>query len=215
MPSPPDLGGSEKISLSFGKGSLLEVSAGMMLSLIIASDVSKKAEEEGVVRVMKFTLCFAPLLGHACAFWGFVLAMSPSFDDSCSCSSLLPSRNSSHIYWVPMTEPSTVVPSVSCMFGPRNVSRVRSIFSFFSIAGHFGALKKYPCPGPSVFRALNVSYRSASRPHAFPSSAYHLWITFTFEIFCNRGRIATLLMQIASGSPCVVPSSDHSLAPFT
>ena len=56
MPSPPDLSGNENNSLSIGKGSLLEVSAGMMLSLITASDVSKRTEEEGVVRVMKFTL---------------------------------------------------------------------------------------------------------------------------------------------------------------
>ena len=65
MPSPLDLSGNENISLFIGKVSPLEVSAGMMLSLIIASDVSKKAEEEGVVRVMKFTLCFTSLVRHA------------------------------------------------------------------------------------------------------------------------------------------------------
>ena len=103
MPSPPDLSGSENTSLSIGKGSPLEVSAGMMLFLIIASDVSKRAEEEGVVRVMKFTLCFTPLVRHAYAFCGFVLAMSPSFDSSFFCSALLPSRNLSHVSWVPTT----------------------------------------------------------------------------------------------------------------
>ena len=60
MPSPSDLSGSEINSLSIGKGFPLEVSAGKMLSLNIASDVSKSAEEEGVVRIMKFTLCFTP-----------------------------------------------------------------------------------------------------------------------------------------------------------
>ena len=186
-----------------------------MLSLIIASDISKRAEEEGVVRVMKFTLCFNPLVRHAYAFCGFVLAMSPSFDSSFFCSALLPSRNLSHVSWVLMIEPSTLVPSVICTFDPANVSRARSIFSFFTITWHFGALTTYLYPGPSVFRALNVSYRSDIRPHAFPSSAYHLWITFTFEIFCIRVRIATPYMHIASGSPCVVPSSDHSVVPFT
>ena len=56
MPSPPDLSGSENNSLSIGKGPLLEFRAGMMLSVIIASDVSKRAEEDSVVRVMKFTV---------------------------------------------------------------------------------------------------------------------------------------------------------------
>ena len=51
---------------------------------IIASDVSKRAEEKGVVRVMKFTLCSTPLVRHAYGFCGFVLAMSPSFDSSFS-----------------------------------------------------------------------------------------------------------------------------------
>ena len=82
MPSPPDLSGSENTSLYIGKGSPLEVSVGMMLSLITASDVSERAEEEGVVRVMKFTLCFTPLVRHANEFRGFVLAMTSSFDSS-------------------------------------------------------------------------------------------------------------------------------------
>ena len=215
MPSPSDLSGSENISLSVGKGSPLEVSAGMMLSLIILSDVSKGAEEEGVVRVTKFPLCFTPLVRHACAFCGFVLAMSPSFYSNFSCSALLPSRNWSLVSWVPMTEPSTLVPSVICTFDPAKVSRARSIFSFFTITLHFGALTKYPYPVPSVFRALNVSYRWDIPPHAFPSSAYHLWIAFNSEVFCIRGRIATPYMHIASESPCVVPSSDHSVVPFT
>ena len=128
MPSPPDLSDSENTSLSICKGSPPEVSAGMMLSLIIASDVSKRPEEEGVVRVMKFTLCLTPLVRHAYAFCGFVLAMSPSFDSSFFCSVLLPSRNLSHVSWVPMTEPSTLIPSVICTFDPANVSRARSIF---------------------------------------------------------------------------------------
>ena len=93
MPSPPDLSGSENISLSIGKDSSHEVSAGMMLSLIYASDVSKRVEEEGVVRLMKFTLCFTTLVRHACAFCGFVLAMSPSFDINFFCSALLPLKN--------------------------------------------------------------------------------------------------------------------------
>ena len=84
MLSPPDLSGSENISLSIGKGFPLEVSARMMLSLIIASDVSKRAENEGVGRVMRFTLWCTPLVWHACAFCGFVLAMSLSFDSSFS-----------------------------------------------------------------------------------------------------------------------------------
>ena len=53
-----------------------------MLSLIIASDVSKRTEEEGVFRVMNFTLCFTPSVRHACAFCGFVLVMFHSFDSS-------------------------------------------------------------------------------------------------------------------------------------
>ena len=145
MPSPPDLSGTENSSLSIVKGSPLEVSAGMMLSLIIASDVSKRAEEEGVVRVMELILCFTPLVRHAYAFCGFVLAMSPSFDSSSFfCSVLLPSRNLSHVSWVPMTESSTLVPSVIFTFDPVNVSRARTIFSFLTITLHFGALTKYP-----------------------------------------------------------------------
>ena len=215
MPSPPDLSGSERISVSIGKGSALEVSARMMLSLLIACDVSKRAEEEGVVPVMKFTLGFTPLIRHACAFYGLVLAMSPSFDSSFFCSALLPSRNLSHVSWVPMTEPSTLVPCVICTFDPANISGARYTFSFFTITWHFGALMKCPYPGPSVFKALNVSYSSDVRPHAFTSSAYHLWATFTFEIFCITGKIATPNMYIASGSPCMVHSSDHSDVPFT
>ena len=145
----------------------------MMFSLIIASDVSQMAEEEGVVRVMKFTLCFTPLVRHACAFCGFVLAKSLGFDSSFFCTALLQSRNLSHVSWVPETEPSTLVPSVIWTFDPANVSRLRSTFSFVTITWRFGALTKYPYPGPSVFRALNVSYRSDIRPRAFPSSAYH------------------------------------------
>ena len=160
MPSPPDLSGSKNNSFSIGKGSPLEVSAGMMFSLIIASDVSKRAEEEDVVLVMKLTLCFTSLLRHACAFCGFVLAMSSSFHSSFFCSALLLARNLSHVSWIPMTELSTLAPSVTCTFDPSNVSRARSIFSFFTITWHFGALTKYPYPGPSVFTALNVSYRS-------------------------------------------------------
>ena len=187
MPSPPDLSGSENISLSIGKGSPLEVSAGMMISLTIASDVCKRAEEKSVFGVMKFTLCFTRLVRHACAFFRFVLAMSPSFDSSFFCSALLPSRNLSHVSWVPITEPSTLVPSFICTFDPANVPRAMSTFSFFTITWHFGALTKYPYPGLSVFRTLNVSYRSYICPHAFPSSVYHSWITFTFEILCIRG----------------------------
>ena len=42
MPSPRELSGSEITCLSFGKGYPLEVSAGTMVSLIIASDVFTK-----------------------------------------------------------------------------------------------------------------------------------------------------------------------------
>ena len=188
MRCPPGLSGSENYSPSIGKGSPLEVSSGMMLSLIIASDVSKRAEEEGVVQVNKFILCFNPLVRHACAFCGFVVAMSRIFDSSFFCSALLPSRNLLHVSWVPMTEPSTLVPSVICTFDPANVSSARSIFYFLTLTWHFGSLTKYPYRGTSVFRALNVSYTSDIRPHAFPSSAYPFWITFTFGVFCMRGR---------------------------
>ena len=101
MPCSPDLSGSENISLSIGKGSSLDVSAGVILSLIIASDVSKRAEEEGVFRVMKFTLCFTPLVRHAYAFWGFVLAMSFTFNNSFLCFAVLPSRKLLHVSWLP------------------------------------------------------------------------------------------------------------------
>ena len=117
--------------------------------------------------------------------------MPPNSDSSFFCSALLRSKNWSHVSWVPMTEPSSLVPSVICTFNPANVSRLRSISSFFIITWHFGALTKYPYPGFSVSRVLNVSYSSDIRPHAFPISAYHLWITFTFQILCFRGRIGT------------------------
>ena len=123
--------------------------------------------------------------------------MSHCFDSSFSCSALLPSRKLSHGSWVPMTEPRTLIPSVICTFHPANVSRARSIFCFFTITWHFGALMKYPYPGPSVFSVLIVSYRSHIRPHEFPSSAYHLSIAFTVEIFCIGGgsQLRTCTLQ--------------------
>ena len=214
MPSPSDLSGSENIFLSIGKGFSLEASAWMMLPLNIASDGSKRAWRVRCCSGNEVHFVFQPF-GKARGFCGFVLAMSPSFDSSFFCSAPLRSRNLSHVSWVSMTEPNTLVASVICPFDPANVSRARSVFSFLTITWHFGAWTKYPYPGLSVFRALVVLYRSDIRPRAFPSSAYHLWITCTFEIFCIRGRIAFPYMHIASGSPCVVPSSDHSVVPFT
>ena len=41
---------------------------------------------------------------------------------------------------------------------------------------------------------------------AFPSSAYHLWVTLSTDKTFMRGIMARLYMAIASGSPWVVPS---------
>ena len=88
-------------------------------------------------------------------------------------------------------------------------SQRRGPFLLSSLSlGILEALTKYPYPGPSAFRSLNLSYRSHIHPHAFPSSAFHSWITFTFETFSITRRIATPYMHIPRGSPCVVPSSD-------
>ena len=43
-------------------------------------------------------------------------------------------------------------------------------------------------------------------PTAFPSSAYHFWITLSADKSFMRGITARPYMAIASGSPWVVPS---------
>ena len=42
-------------------------------------------------------------------------------------------------------------------------------------------------------------------PAAFPSSAYHFWVTLSTDNFL-RGIMARPYMALASGSPWVVPS---------
>ena len=43
-------------------------------------------------------------------------------------------------------------------------------------------------------------------PTAFPSSAYHFWVTLSTDKSFKRGIMARPYMVIASGSPWVVPS---------
>ena len=79
-------------------------------------------------------------------------------------------------------------------------------------------LGKYPKDGPSLVSVSHHSRRSDTLPAAAASSAYQIKLCYAVPgvpIKLMRGTVARAYMGMASGSPCVVLSSESRRSPST
>ena len=84
-----------------------------------------------------------------------------------------------------------------------------------TISQDLGALMSYPKSGPQEVKLSHQDFKPVSLPPDVASSANHTCLADGVWAFLSKGIVATAYIAMASGSPCVVPSSDLMVSPPT